>query len=261
MRSILSLVLLAAAACAQNAPPAETPLKPPPEKVDKALRARIGEFYSLRVAGTFREAEALVAGDTKDYYYSVSKGGILSFEIKSISYFDKYKRASALIYSKRYIMQPGFTDSPMTIPFTDTWKIESGKWVWYVNPETLQGTALGIKLPAAAPGSQPAAGQPLPNLAAALNLAGMVRADRTAVVLKPGETTEIVFSSASPGMAVVSLEGRPEGFEIKPEQVFLKQNESSKVAIKALGGAATSALRFRIDPSGESIVIRATVAK
>ena len=48
-----------------SAPPAEAP---PPE-VDQALRARISEFYQDHVDGKFRQAEALVAAETKDSFY------------------------------------------------------------------------------------------------------------------------------------------------------------------------------------------------
>jgi hypothetical protein len=261
MRFTLSLCLLAAAAYAQSPPPAETPLGRPPGKVDKALRARITEFYQDQVAGRFREAEALVASDTKDLYYSSTKSRLLSFEIKSISYFDKYKHASVQISSKRYIDRVGFTNIPMTLPFTSTWKIERGKWVWYVDPETQRQTAFGIKLPAGATAPTQEAQAPLPNIAASLGLAGKVRADRSALAIKQGESGEIVFSSASPGIAVVSLDGSPEGFQVTPEQVLIKQNETAKVQVKALGSAAAATLKFKVDPAGDSIEVNASLAK
>jgi len=262
MKRTLAFCLLAAAAYAQNPQPAEKPLGPAPAKVDKALRARIAEFYQNQVDGKFREAEALVAEDTKDIYYSSTKTKLLGFEIKSIAYFDKYKRAAAQMSSQRYIMMPGFTDHPMTMPLTSTWKIERGKWVWYVDKETLRQTAFGIKLPASALAAQPDAGaQPLPAGFGALGLTGKVRVDRSALTIKPGESAEIVFSSAAPGIAVVSLEGKPAGLAISPEQVYVKQNESAKVTVKALPDAATAALKFRVDPSGESIGVTVSVSK
>ena len=52
-----------------STPPADAP---PPE-VDQALSARIGEFYQDQVGGKFRQAETLVAEETKEYFYSASQ--------------------------------------------------------------------------------------------------------------------------------------------------------------------------------------------
>ena len=60
-----------------SAPPAEAPS---PE-VDQALRARIAEFYQDHVGGKFRQAEALVAEETKDYFYSASQAPL--FELRN----------------------------------------------------------------------------------------------------------------------------------------------------------------------------------
>jgi hypothetical protein len=40
-----------------------------PREVDQALRTRISEFYQDHGGGKFRQAEALVAAETKDYFY------------------------------------------------------------------------------------------------------------------------------------------------------------------------------------------------
>ena len=60
-----------------SAPPAEAS---PPE-VEQALCARIGEFYQDQVGGKFRQAEALVAEETKDYFYSASQAPL--FELRN----------------------------------------------------------------------------------------------------------------------------------------------------------------------------------
>ena len=261
MIRIFALPLLAAAAFAQDSKPAETPLKPPAEKVDKALRARITEFYQLQAAGKHRDAEALVAKDTKDYYYSSGKTSYVGFEIKTISYFDKYQRASAVIATQRYLPRPEFADHPFTVPITSNWKVENGKWVWYVGEEELRQTPFGIDRPTPGVSATPGAPPPLPSVSASLGLAGKVRANLSAVALPQGESREIVFSSAAPGIAVVSLEGTPEGFAVAPSRVFIKQNETAKFTVKALPGAAAAVLKFRIDPTGEAIEVTASVAK
>src|SRR5450432_1431595 len=62
----------------------DNPFNRPPAGVDQALRARITEFYQLHVKGDFRHAEAFVAEDTREFYYSHNKPQYLSFEIGRI---------------------------------------------------------------------------------------------------------------------------------------------------------------------------------
>jgi hypothetical protein len=50
-------------------------------EVDPARSARIGEFYQEQVGGKFRQAEALVAEETKDYFYSPSQAPL--FELRN----------------------------------------------------------------------------------------------------------------------------------------------------------------------------------
>src|SRR6187401_2055965 len=88
----------------------------PPAGVDEALRARINEFYRHHVKQQFRQAEALVAEDTKDFFYSHNKPQYLSFEISRIEYSKDFTKAKATIIGEQYIMMPGFTDKPMKIP-------------------------------------------------------------------------------------------------------------------------------------------------
>ena len=51
-------------------------------EVDQAPCARLSEFYQDHVDGKFRHAEAVVAEETKDYFYSTSKPRYLSYEIE-----------------------------------------------------------------------------------------------------------------------------------------------------------------------------------
>jgi len=73
MRLIL-LAILSCSAWAQS----DNPFNRPPADVDQALRARITEFFQFHVTGEYRKAEALVAEDTKDYFYDHNKPKYLS---------------------------------------------------------------------------------------------------------------------------------------------------------------------------------------
>src|SRR5579871_5582628 len=88
------LAILPLALAAQD--PAEL-FNKPPAAVDQALRARITEFFELHVKGDFRKAEALVAEDTKDFFYNGNKPRYLSFEISKIKYNEDFTKAEATV--------------------------------------------------------------------------------------------------------------------------------------------------------------------
>ena len=140
---MLRLILLAIFATGSFAQNADDLFNKPPADVDQALRARITTFFDLHVKGEFRKAEALVAEDTKDLYYSSSKTQYVSFEIGRINYSDSFTRAKATVLTEQYIMLPGFMGKPMKIPIPSTWKLVDGTWYWYVDPESLRMTPFG----------------------------------------------------------------------------------------------------------------------
>src|ERR1017187_551902 len=89
------------------------PFQPkPPAKVDAALRARV-----------------------KDFFYSGNKPKYLTFEISRIDYSADFTRAKVLVMCEQYIMMPGFSEHPMKVPTPSTWKLENGKWDWYVDQD------------------------------------------------------------------------------------------------------------------------------
>src|ERR1039458_2755687 len=97
MRFRIAIAVLVAAACfAQTAPP----------DVDQALRARINEFYGLLLKKEYRKAEALIADDTKDYYYGIGKPDFTKFELLEIRYSENFTRAIAITQCAQKVQQP-----------------------------------------------------------------------------------------------------------------------------------------------------------
>src|SRR5689334_610887 len=117
----LSCLLLFALA-PLNAQIAADQLNKPPAEVDQALRARIAEFYQYHVDQKFRQAEAIVAEDTKEFFYSHKKPHYLSFEIVRIDYSKDFTTAKATMLTEQIIMAPGFLGTPLKIPSPSTWK-------------------------------------------------------------------------------------------------------------------------------------------
>jgi hypothetical protein len=114
----------------------------PPPEVDQALRARVTEFYQDHVDGNFRKAFDLVAEDTKDYYFGSSKTQFKSFRIDKVEYSDNFTKANVTLTVQRTM---AMQNQQVLIPSTGptNWKIENGKWVWYIESGKDHATPMG----------------------------------------------------------------------------------------------------------------------
>src|SRR5581483_10775764 len=177
--------------------------------VDEALRARITKFFQLHVDGKFRQAEALVADDTKDFFYAANKPKYLGLEIKDITYNDDFTKAKAVVITQMVIMAPGFADKPIGVPLPSRWKLENGEWFWYVDQDELNMTPFG-KMKAGAPqagGSSNLPAMPSPEEAARMLAAG-VKADHEELELKAKEPGSVDFTiiNTMPGHVTLALD-------------------------------------------------------
>ena len=230
--------------------------KTPSPKVDKALRERITQFYQRQVERRYRDAEQFVAADTKDYFYSANKADYLSCAFDHIEYLSDAKRAKAWVQCERTIMFPGFAGQVLKMPVISTWKLEKGKWFWYVDQKGPVDTPFG-QIKSGAPGGQQPAGSgaapfSIPTVDVALN---KVKADKTALTLKPGGKAEVTFTNTASGVMAVSCRDLPDGISVSPLKVEMKQGGSATVTVEALQGASGATLNFGIEPTGETIGI------
>jgi len=67
---------------------------PAAAKAEKALRARVEQFFQLQVDKKFRQVEPMVAADSKDLYYNASKPDLKAFEVQKVELLDHNTRAS-----------------------------------------------------------------------------------------------------------------------------------------------------------------------
>jgi len=229
----------------------------PPEDVDQALRARITEFYQDHVDGKFRQAEPLVAEDTKDFFYGSNKPKYLSFEISRIEYFDGYTRAKATVTVQEFVLIPGFTDKPLTVPTPSTWKLIDGKWYWYVDQATLNQTPFGTMK--AGPGNGASSGQiTIPSLQD-LKLDTLVKADKQQLKLKPGGTDQVVLTNHAQGSISLSVLGAIPGVQVQLNHMDVKAGEQATLTFRASGSAQPGILSVRIDQTNQVIPIQVTV--
>jgi hypothetical protein len=197
------------ASCLSAQAPADLFQKAPPA-VDEALRARITKFFQLHVDAKFRQAEALVAEDSKDFFYSANKPKYLGFEIKNIVYTDDFTKAKAVVVAQMVVMAPGFLDKPVPVPIPSRWKLENGDWFWYIDQDELNTTPFG-KMKAGDKASGNGTGASLPAIPgpeeAARMLAGVKAEPEEAElkVKKPG-TAEFTIVNTMPGNVTLALD-------------------------------------------------------
>src|SRR5438477_1313222 len=139
--------IVAAILCAQEA-------RPPAAEAEKALRARVDQFYTLQMQKKFRQAEAFVAEDTKDFYYNSHKSDLLGFSVTKIELLDTNTKAKVTVNAKATMMIMGAGRLPLESPAVTLWKIENGAWVWYIDQEAAKQSPFGQMRPAdGGPGS------------------------------------------------------------------------------------------------------------
>ena len=245
--------LFAAAAFAQNAGDL---FNKAPADVDQALRARINEFYQDHVTRQYRKAEDLVAEDTKDYYYTHDKPAYLGFEIKEIHYNEDFTKAKATVLCEQRVMFIGFADKPVKIPTPSYWKLENGKWCWYVDQDELRNSPFGKMTAGTTPSSAPVPTSIPTNYDFVLN---QVKADKEEIALKAGQTGQVTIANAAPGTMHLTLVGQVPGVEAKLESGEVAAG--GKVALKLQAGknAGSGLLVIRVEQTGETIPVRVKV--
>jgi hypothetical protein len=256
IRFVLFPLALAAAAAAVPQQPPELFRKAPPE-VEQALRARMAAFYQSHVDGKHRLAEDIVAPDARDFFYESNKPRYLSFEIARIEYSDDFTRAKATVMCEQYVNMPGFAGKPLKVPTPSTWKLEAGKWYWWVDPAQLRETPFGA-LPS---NTKAAAGAPqrphIPDASEMAFITTQVKADRAAVSLTEGGEAEVRFTSSAAGLVRLVVPAARLGLDLSLDRAELKQGETAVLRLKRPAGAraATGALEIVVEPTNQRIAI------
>ena len=217
-----------------------------PPAVDEALRARINKFYQLQVEGNYRAAEALVAEDTKDYYYNSGKPKYFGFKINRIDYNDDFTAAKVVVTGQRIIAMPGLTSEPRPFPEGSKWKLVNGDWYWYLTDEDQHMTPMGLSHPTAS-GQTPQ----IPGQEEMQKVLTQVTADKKEVTLKSEEESraEFVISNPLSGAITLTLEAPAD-----PKGAFAAQLDHAEVAP---GGKATVTVSWKpgIRPAPQLIQI------
>ena len=259
------LRLVAASLCAgflwAQAP--KDPAAEPPAPVDQALRARLSEFFQDYVDGKFRQSEALVAEDSKDFYFTTNKPRILSFEIKNIDYSEDFTRAKAVVLCEMYVPVPGFVNKPLKVPVGGTWKVVDGQWYWYVDESVLRSTPAGESRLGPSTGPPQGAPPPVPTLdqakAMLAKMQTQVTADKQSVTLKPGGSAQIVLANGSAGAVTLSIQGAIVGVEAKFDQLAIDSGGKATLRLSANASAQSGTITVEVEPAGQLLQIHVEV--
>lgn len=191
---------------------AEQQQSPPPE-VEQALRARVKEFYQACVDHKFRDAEKLLAEESKDDFYNSEKPEYLAFQIQKIDWSDNFTKATVFVEVTvdMHISNVVVKGHPVA---EGDWRIIDGQWYMHLITKkerfrTPFGTIVQLGEPSPKPVDDAAAKAFTP---AAIKertkqiLAG-VTADPASITLdsvKPAEQT-VKLTNGTPGIVELRL--------------------------------------------------------
>jgi hypothetical protein len=261
MPRISFLVIATAALWAQTA--AQKGPDPPPD-VDKALRARVTEFCELHKQGKFRQAEQMVADDTKDYFYNSGKPRYVSYELQSITYNQDFTKATAMVICEHYLPAMGFQGKTVKMLTPFNWKIENGQWMWYVDKDTMLVTPfgkMGLVPQTGPPAAPPPAGTlPPPPIPASVDqFFALIKADKTELSLKPGGTDRVIISNGTPGLINLEISRQIPGVEAKLDSGTVPGGGKAVLTVQAGQQPTTGLIGLRIRPIGPHIAIKVSV--
>ncbi len=289
---------------------AQKPAEPQaPPKVDLALRARVTEFLNYHVTGEFRKAEALVARDSKDIFYNRAKPRYMGCKgISSIRYSEHFTKAYVTAFcTLPVVIQPsdnelqadGTPQVPVgapTVPLPSMWKLERGKWCWYIDKEldrrspfgimptmpTGQPTAPGAVLPMVSlpPGmTAPAPPQETPmdpGIEAAIRAVHVpvtaasigkvseealhhVKLEPATVTMKAGASAKVKISNDAGDARQLMLLGGLAGIDAKLDSAVVKGGESTTLNLKASEAAKSATLNVVVVTTGEMLPLAITI--
>jgi hypothetical protein len=260
MRKWMLAVFVSCAVVAAQTKPTDVFDKAPPE-LDEALRARVAKFFQAHVDSKFRQAEEVIAEDSKDVFYNMEKSRYFGFEIVRINYTDNFTKATVVTGVEVEWRSPRIGVLRVKPPMTSLWKLENGQWYWYVLPQKDWDTPWGRMNPGP---------DPEQNKAMAMfrgvdkqQVLDQVSIDTTEIRLKGYEASEgrAVIKNSMPGEIQLRLTApSAPGLEIKIDKTTLQSDEQAIITVQYKPATTepkpSSELRVDVDPLGKVYRVR-----
>ena len=254
VRRVLIVLALASYAYGQSAPDAE--------EAEKALRQRVEEFYQLQQDKKFRQAEDYVAPESKDDYYNARKQEVRDFHIEKIVLEEGNTKAHVTIKGRMIVLFAGAQEFVM--PAESTWKIEDGKWFWYLDPVMKNLTPFGMMTMKEKDGLPDIKGLDMTGKAPDLNeILKKIAIDRTLVEFdKEQRVFAVTITNGTPGLLTLTLDPHVamiKGLEATLDKAKLDAGEKSTVTLKWTGSQPFDDLVYiRVDPYLTGFNVRVT---
>jgi hypothetical protein len=248
---LAGLVSCAVVAAAQTKP-TDVFDKAPPE-IDEALRARVAKFFQAHVDTKFRQAEEVIAEDSKDFFYNMEKNRYFSFEIVRINYSENFTKATVVTGVEVEWRSPRVGVMRVKPPLTSLWRLENGQWYWYIQPQKDWETPWGKMNPGPDPDK---------NKVMAMfrgvdkqQVLEQVKIDTTEIRLKGYEASEgaAIITNNMPGDVQLRLTApTAPGLEVKLDKTTLKAEEKAILTVRftpaTKGPKPASEVRIDVEP-------------
>jgi hypothetical protein len=200
-----------------------------PPHVDEALRARVSKFFQAHVDGKFRQAEQVVAEDSRDAFYNAEKRQYYSFDIANVTYSDNFTKAEVITTIELDWSNPRIGKVRVKPPLKTTWKLENGEWWWYTIPRKEWETPFGTMKP----GEDPVHGKLRVWVDPATVLKG-VQIDKSEFRLSSFEpsSAQAEVTNTLPGDITLRLDNTAPipGLEVKLDREVVKTGEKATVS-------------------------------
>jgi len=260
MYRIALFAILGAVAFAQtDAPPAEKP----PAELERTVLTRVNEFYTLLTKQQYRQAEAYISEDTKDYYYAGSKPDIRDFEVLKAEFSESFTHAKVFTRCTEPVVVAGFPPGNMTVTVPTLWRLENGNWYLYEDPNRIRnpsGLRSTIQSSIDAAAAKPAASPVPQDLPKDSGFAlGRVLVDKQEIKLSAGAVEKVTIANGASGPIRLEYGYPLSGIEATLDRSQLGRGEKAILTLTAGKEPVGGLYYLRIMPTGEAIRIRVQV--
>ena len=233
----------------------------PSKSVDEALRARVKRFYTLIVQRRYRDAERLVAPESRDAYYEQEKPSLKDFAITGIVWSDKGEKADVNLVSLVNLRRVLIGTFDVHLPYASHWELEHGQWMWYVPHISERQTPFGVMRV-----DSDAAKQSGVNLAAMIAkgpssreiLLG-VRASSLKLTIprEKGGSGSVILENTLPGLVSLSLDYTAGiGITAELSRVSLGLGDKGTLTVRRETDRSNGGLvNVRVNPTGQVLAI------
>jgi hypothetical protein len=247
-----SLLLLSGfSAFGQN--PSELFDKAPPA-IDDALHARVIQFYDLFIAGKFKDAYSLVADDSQDKFFELSKDQYKSCEVIKIRYSDNFTKADWRWHG---------TVTLTTFPLTSNWEVIDGQWYWHWERPTMVPSPFSPTgfVPVPAESASPSL-VPKDLQGAAREILAKVGIDKAIVrfrSLEPSQEVVHVRNDMAGQVSLKLIQPNVPGLKVSLPQTVLQAHEQTAMLVewqpespaKRISGHPAVQFQLQIEPTGQ----------